>query len=253
MGMNTLGGAVATRLTIALLCCACHFETAPLSRQGDLAPTRQGGSTAEPAPFDNPAANAPPNAAASAPMQPAAAGASTGSAGSVSAGSGPQGAAGQGGAQEPTPGTNPDPDPDPEPDPDPDADPTDPPVESDAASPDAAPDAGPTGPAPGAVFSGCLQNTDCDSGLVCTTTLAALSGTQIEIGYCAALCNWTTPNPDQCPQPTSGLVRSSCLPGTTLCVLGSCERSVCPTEMECVEVVTPLGAGQVRTDFTCQP
>jgi hypothetical protein len=103
------------------------------------------------------------------------------------------------------------------------------------------------------VFSGCLQNSDCDSGLVCTTTLAALTGTQVEIGYCAALCNWTSPNPDQCPQPATGLVRNGCLPGTTVCVLGSCERSVCPTAMECVEVLTPLGAGQVRTDFTCQP
>jgi hypothetical protein len=260
MGMNTLDGAVATRLIVAVLCCACHFETAPLSRQGDLAPARLGGSAAEPtAPFDNPAADPPPNAAASAPTQPDAAGASAGSTGSVSAGSGPHSAGGQGGEQEPAPGTNPEPDPGPDPDPDPDADPdpaadpTDLPVEPDAASPDAAPDAGPTGPAPGALFSGCLQNADCDPGLVCTTTLAALSGTQLAIGYCASLCNWTSPNPDQCPQPATGLVRSSCLPGTTVCVLASCERSVCPTEMECVEVVTPLGAGQVRTDFTCQP
>jgi hypothetical protein len=250
--MDTVDYAKATGLAAVLLCAACQFETRPLGFQDDSAPVTTTANVAAPrSMFDNPAAGDGMASAGSQPngAPPAMAAPQPGSAspGPVAGSSADPGSSPDGPAAEPP--TDPPQEETPPEDATPGGDPE--PSEPDAGG---ASDAGnPPGPVPGDVFSACLQNTDCNQGLVCTTTLAALSGTRLPVGYCAAFCNWTDTTASSCPQPATGLVRSSCLPGANLCLLGSCDRSVCPTEMECVTVETPIGAGQVRTDHTCQP
>jgi len=247
--MDTVDCAKAIGLAAVWLCAACQFETGPLSLQGDLAPAATRNGAAEPgSPFDNPDMGA---TGASPGSQNAGAPATAQSDGSIPV-AGSSGNAGSA-PSDPVPNT---PDPDPGPDAGPDA--IDAAPGPDAAGPDAAPidpgDAGaPSGPEPGTVFSACSANADCNLGLVCITSLAALSGTPLTAGYCAALCNWTGAAADPCPQPATGLVKTACQPGVNVCLLGDCERSLCPLEMHCSQIDTPLGAGQVRTDFVCQP
>ena len=249
--MDTVDFAKATGLAVVLVCSACQFESGPLSSHGDGEPVATMMHGAQPqSPFDNPAIGsgmASPgsqlNGGAPAVIAPPPNVGNPVAGSSADPGSGPDAA-----AAEPPPAET-----------DPAAPPDDPAPNGDASlpEPDAAidpSDAGsPSVPTPGSVFSACLRNADCDQGLVCTTTLASFAGTPMTVGYCATYCSWSDGTANACPQPATGLVKSSCYPGTGLCLLESCDRSVCPTEMECVQLETPIGGGLVRTDFVCQP
>jgi hypothetical protein len=133
-------------------------------------------------------------------------------------------------------------------DPDPPSD-VDPTPQPDAAVPA---DAAAPPPAPGTPFSVCSTNTDCAAGSICTTSLGSLPGSSGAPGYCATYCDYST-GVGSCPQPANGLVKAACSLGGSVCLLGSCERSVCPDHMRCIDSETPLGAGQVVHLFACQP
>jgi hypothetical protein len=140
-------------------------------------------------------------------------------------------------------------------------DPAEDPIDAAQPAPDAAADvleAGdPTGqpaPMPGAMFSRCSQNSDCTEGMICTSnTMVVVPPATTAIGYCTVFCPWVSGLGSECPQPSSGQVKSSCQVGSSLCELESCERSQCPNGLHCQESETPVGAGQVVSDFSCQP
>lgn len=121
---------------------------------------------------------------------------------------------------------------------------------ADVSAPDAAVNVD-AAPPPGAMYSPCDQQTECASGLLCSSAAAwsAPGGPS----YCTALCaNTGTPEND-CPQPGSGSVQASCYPTTGLCVLDSCEARECPSGLRCNRIETPAGGGQVFYLYVCQP
>jgi hypothetical protein len=113
---------------------------------------------------------------------------------------------------------------------------------------------GPTVPVPGAMFSRCSQNSECTEGMICTSnTMVAVPPATTAIGYCTVFCPWVNGSGSECPQPSSGQVKSSCQVGSSLCQLASCERLQCPNGLHCQQSETPIGGGQVVSDFECQP
>lgn len=130
-----------------------------------------------------------------------------------------------------------------------------PPLDVPDAAADAAPslpDAGTDPPVldePGAPFSPCTQNGDCDTGLACTASVPWMAAAT---GYCTAFCGPGGVTADACPQPSSGLVKAACQFSTLLCELDSCERSQCPKGMRCIASEQPIGGGQVVEVYRCQ-
>ena len=138
-------------------------------------------------------------------------------------------------------------------------DPTEDPIDATMPAPDAAVDGleagdptGATSPVPGAMFSRCSQNSDCSEGMICTSnTMVVVPPATTAIGYCTVFCPWVNGSSAECPQPSTGQVKSSCQSGSSLCQLETCEHSQCPDGLHCQD--TPLGVSQVVRAFTCEP
>ena len=111
-------------------------------------------------------------------------------------------------------------------------------------------DAGRPATVPGSVFGACGLNADCHSGLVCTGD-PTTGRTATRSGYCTALCDPAGVLGMPCPQPLDGMVRTTC--AGALCLLGSCERSACPSSMHCLQTMTQGVPGQVAYAFDCVP
>jgi hypothetical protein len=112
----------------------------------------------------------------------------------------------------------------------------------------------PTKPLPGTMFTACESTTDCAEGLVCTSAITVVVPPATTVmGYCTAVCPWVNGSGAECPQPSSGTVRSSCQLGTMLCLLGSCEHGQCPEGLSCEDTQTPIGGGQVVHAYACNP
>lgn len=114
---------------------------------------------------------------------------------------------------------------------------------------DDAGEAGQPTAAPGSPFTACSSSAVCQSGLVCSVD-SALGFPATEPGYCTAPCGLANLTAD-CPQPISGMVQATCM--GTLCVLGSCERAMCPRGMSCAQTEIPVVPGAVAYLFECKP
>lgn len=255
--MGSVEGARAIVLATGLVCAACQFETGALAPQGELAPSTAtrgahdaSGGSAAPTAVPTASAGAGANARAGAPAGGAEPDAAVLAPPAAQAGAGSSAddtpAAAEDAAMAPTAeASDPNdaatdaataqPDPDPQPDP------------ADAAT---APE--PAAPIPGALFSPCSASADCADGRVCTSTIPSQSGFSGQPGYCAELCPWSNGSAGTCTQPETGLIKASCqLNG--VCLLGACDRSVCPDGLRCVETEAPIGGGQVVRYSVCQP
>jgi hypothetical protein len=126
-----------------------------------------------------------------------------------------------------------------------------PPNAADAAAelPDAADAQQPSLPEPGAPFSACSDDADCEPDLPCVKPTAWADANAR--GYCTAFCGSGTTPAEACPQPSSGLVAASCQFGW--CVLGSCERAQCPMGLQCEVIEMGTSPGQFVDVFACQP
>lgn len=96
---------------------------------------------------------------------------------------------------------------------------------------------GSTGSTASVPYAPCLNDLDCDNGLLCVNTDGIKEGIDPR-GFCSVPCNLTS----ECPIPDTGSATITCTyyGSSRMCMLTCAGGLTCPVDLECLDVVYPI-------------